>query len=187
MKTNEQNMPWWLIVFIGIVIIAAGIFLLVSPQVGLDVLVFLVGLAVLVYGIYNLYKAFKSKSDHRKFLTYLIHGILDIILLLLIIIITDSPALLGVIVACWFIIFGFFDVVQARQQAEELKSHRTRIGALLLLIGLVLLVIPLILAIDYIILFGVLALIFGAAKTVQGIVHKIKLDERTSSGRSNLI
>lgn len=188
MKTNEKNMSWWLAIVIGVLIIAAGIFLLISPKIGLDVLVFLVGLGVLVYGAYNIYIAVKAKSNHREFAPYLVHGLLDIILLLLIIIITDTPALLGIIIACWFIIFGFFDIVQARKEIDnDDKRRRTRIGALLAVIGVCLLIIPLLLSINYIILFGIAALVLGVVKTVQGILNKIKLDESTSGGRSNLI
>lgn len=188
MKTNEKGLSWWLVIIIGVLIIAAGIFLLVSPKVGLDVLIFLVGLGVLVYGVYNIYRAIKSKSDHREYLPYLVHGLLDIVLLILILIITDTPALLGIIIACWFIVFGFFDIVQARQEKDdEGKRRRSRIGALLIIIGLCLLIIPLLLSINYIILFGILALVFGIIKVAQGIIQKIKFDEHTSGGRSNLI
>ena len=189
MKTFSK-MPWWLVILTGVLILGAGIFLLVANTPGdtnkaLDTLMFIVGFIVFAYGVFNLYKAFKLKNDHRLFVAHLIHGILDIVLLLLILFIPDSQALLGVILACWFIVFGLFGLVQTDQSSENHRQSR-RISVLLLVIGLVLLIFPLALKIDYILLLGIACIIIGAVRTVQGILLKTRYDDRTSGGRSNL-
>jgi uncharacterized membrane protein HdeD (DUF308 family) len=194
MKLNGK-MPWWLVIFTGTLILAAGIFLLAanntSPGIdphdnmALRTLMFVVGFIVLAYGIFNLYKAFKLKNDHRLFMAHLIHGILDIVLLLLILIISDTEKLLGVILACWFIVFGVFGLVQAGQGNEKNLLAR-RINVLLLLIGLVLLIFPLWFGIDYILLMGIAGIVIGIVRVAQGIITKSRYDGRTSGGRSNL-
>ncbi|MDD5017239.1 MAG: DUF308 domain-containing protein [Eubacteriales bacterium] len=191
MKANEKGMPWWLVIVTGVLIIAAGIFLLASnntdpdaSNAALDTLTFLVGLGVLVYGVYCFFKAIQLKNDNRLFIPFLVHGILDVVLFLLILIIDKSPVLLGVILASWLIVFGVFDIIQAKQSGGK---RGTRIGALLVLIGLGLMIIPLLLRINYVVFLGIVALVFGIIKTTQGILYKVRLDERTSGGRSNLI
>ena len=190
MKTSGK-MPWWLVVVTGALIVAVGIFLLATnntnpeENVALKSLMFIVGLIVMLYGIFNLYKAFKFKNDNRLFVAHLIHGILDIILLLLMLIIRDSQMLLGIILACWFIVFGLFGLVQSGQGNEKNLLTR-RINALLLAIGIVLLVVPQVFSINYIFLLGLAGILIGVVRVGQGIISKTRYDDRTSGGRSNL-
>lgn len=186
MKTSENKMPWWLVTITGVLIVIASILLLISPVVGLSVLTFLVGFAVLIYGVYNIYKALRSKYDNNAMIPYLVHGLLDIVLLLLILVIKDTPALLGIIIACWFIVFGVFEMILAKQD-DEGNKRKARIGALLMLIGIGLILIPMLLHINYVLLFAIVALVFGIIRTAQGIIFKVNIEEHTSSGRSNLI
>jgi len=185
------RMPWWLVILTGALILGAGVFLLAAntpeqeKNVALQTLLFIVGFIVFAYGIFNLYKAFKLKNDHRLFVAHLIHGILDIVLLLLILIIRDSDKLLGIILACWFIVFGLFGLVQTDQNSEKHRQTR-RISVLLLVIGAALLIVPLVFRFDYIILLGIACIIIGAVRIIQGIISKSRYDERTSGGRSNL-
>ncbi len=190
---SSGKMPWWLVIATGAIIVAIGIFLLAAnntdPNIdprenaALRTLMFVVGLVVLVYGVYNLIKAFQYKNNQRLFIAHLVHGILDIILLLLMLIIRDSQTLLGVILACWFIIFGLFGLVQAMGDGN---FQARRISVLLLVIGLVLLIFPLVFLIDYILLLGIAGIVIGAVRVFQGIIMKTRYDERTSGGRSNL-
>lgn len=186
MKDNESKTPWWAKTLIGALIVIASILLLFFLNEGLDVLVVLVSLGVLVYAIYNVYKAFKSRYDNNKFVAHLVHGLLNIVLLILIIVIRDTPALLGVIIASWFIVFGVFEIIGAWQEKSE-NNRRARIGTLLILIGIALIAIPLLLSINYVLLFGIVALIYGIVKVVKGIMIKTQYDQRTSGGRSHLI
>lgn len=176
---------------IGIVVIAVGIFLLVSPVDGNNVLRTLVGIGVLIYCIYNIIKAIQTKNDNRLFIPYLAHALLDIVLLLLLITIPENPAnpettpvLVGIIIACWLIIFGFFEIIHARRDSES--GRRIRNGVFLLLAGIGVLVIPLLLKMESAIFLGIVALIIGVTKAVQGLLYKVRMDERTSGGRSNL-
>ena len=193
MNPTSKHMPWWLVVLTGVLIIAAGIFLLAAngtsntdPQaisVALKTLIFIVGIGVLLYGLYCLFKAVQFKSDNRLLVPYLVHGILDIVLFLLILIISPTAGLLGVILSSWMIVFGIFGVIQGRQEAN---NRRTRAGVLLTLIGLGFLIIPLVFSFNHVDVLGVIALVLGVIRTAQGIIYKTRLDQRTSGGRSNL-
>lgn len=188
---SSGRMPWWLVIVTGALIVAAGIFLLATnntnpeENVALKTLMFVVGLIVLLYGIYNLYKAFKFKNDNRLFVAHLIHGILDVILLLLMLIIRDSQTLLGIILACWFIVFGLFGLVQSGQGSDRNLQTR-RVSALLLVIGIALLVFPQVFSINYIFLLGLAGILIGLVRVGQGIINKTRYEDRTSGGRSNL-
>jgi uncharacterized membrane protein HdeD (DUF308 family) len=193
MNPTTKNMPWWLVVFTGVLIIAVGIFLLAANganladpnavSVALKTLIYIVGIGVLLYGLYCLFKAIQFKNDNRISLPYLVHGILDIVLFLLLLIIHPSAGLLGVILSSWMIVFGIFGMIQGRQ---ETSSRKTRAGVLLTLIGLCFLIIPLLFSFNHVDVLGVIALVLGVFRTAQGIISKVKLDGRTSGGRSNI-
>lgn len=188
MKSDRKGTPWWLDVVIGVVIIAVGIFLLVSPGSGNNILKTLVGIGVFVFCLYNIYRALKTKNDNRLFIPYLAQGLLNIVLLLLLITIPEDQVnpettlvLVGIIIACWMIVFGFFEIIHARKDGDG--GRRMRSGALLLLAGLGVLIIPLLLRWDSVIFIGIVGIIIGVVKTVQGLLYKVRSDERSSGGR----
>lgn len=192
MKPIDKAAPWWLNIVAGIIIVAVGIFLLVSPGGGNDFLTYAVGFGVFIYCIYNIIKALQHKDDNRLFIPYLAHALLDLVLLLLIIAIPSSKPgisgheisqLIGIIIGCWLIIFGFFEVISKRAGSGE---HRVRNGLLLILAGACMLLILVLVQIQYVIFLGIVALLIGIIKTVQGLVVKVRTDERTTGGRSNL-
>lgn len=180
MDFSERKMPWWLIVMTGVVIIAASIFVLVERTAGLKLLTFLVALGALVYGVYNFVIALKNKDDNSMCISHLVHGLIDIVLFLLIIVIRNTPNLLGIVIACWLIVFGVFEIITARHSEN---NKRSRIGAILLLIGLIVLIVPLVFSIDYVILIAIVGLCFGLLRTIQGILFKIKNGESNSGLR----
>jgi uncharacterized membrane protein HdeD (DUF308 family) len=184
MKSGQKSASWLFDIVMGVLIIAAGIYLLVSPTDGSNVLSILVGIGVFIYCVYNIFKAIQSKNDNRLFIPYLAQGLLDIVLLLLLITIPNTPQLVGIIIACWLIVFGFFEIIHARRSDES--RHRIRNGTLLILAGVGVLVIPLLLQLHSVIFIGIVGLIIGVVKTVQGLLYKVRTDERTSGGRSNL-
>ena len=183
MELSERKMPWWTIVTTGIVIIIVSIFLLIDSASGLVLLTWAVALGAAFTGIYDLYLALKNK-DSNSSIPLLVHGLLDLLLVLLIIVIPDSPALLGIIIACWLIVFGLFEIISGRRNDS---AKRSRVGALLLIIGLALLIVPLALRIDYVLLIAIVGLVYGIFRIVLGIRIKAEYDQRTSGGRSNLL
>lgn len=185
MISKDKTMPWWFVVLTGLIILTVGIYLLVSPASGLNALTFLFAIGVLAVGLYNFYKAIKSKNDNRIFVPFLVHALLDIVLFLLIIVIRNSPALLGVILASWFIIFGVFGLIHAQQDGGN--KMKARISGLLVLIGVVLILLPFLLGIDHVLFLGIVSILIGVIRTAQGIIFKVQRDARTSGGRSNLL
>lgn len=174
-------------IIIGILIIAAGIFLLVSPD-GNSVLKAFVGIGVFVYCLFNIYKAVQHKNDNSLFIPYLAHGLLDLVLLLLLITINEknveTPVLVEIIVACWLIVFGFFDMIRARRDSSS--QHGVRNGSLLILAGLGVLIIPLLLGMHSAVFLGIVAIVFGVIKVIIGLVSKVRIEEGTSGGRPGL-
>jgi len=179
---NSKKMPWWLIVLTGVLLLAVGIFLLaangtdtLNPDAGstaLRTMIVIVGVGVLLFGLYCVFKALQSRYDQRLFLLYLIHGILDIVLFLLILFIPPAPGLLGAILSCWMIVFGIFGMIQGRQEGG---GQKTRVGVLLTLIGIGFLVLV-ILRVDSVLLLGLIALVLGIIRTAQGIIIRTRMD-----------
>ncbi len=202
MKSNKIGASWLISIVIGVLIIAAGIFLLVSlpgdgnnagnettKNAGNETLRTLVGIGVFGFCVYCIFKAFQSKDNNRLFIPYLAQGLLDIILLLLLITINEeevkTPVLVEIIIACWLMIFGFFEIIHAKRDNES--QHRIRNGSLLILAGIGILIIPLLLLNMQSVLFiGIVALVFGVFKVVQGLISKVRSDGDNSGGRSGL-
>ena len=184
MELRERKLPWWMIILTGIIIVVVSIFLLADRASGLVLLTWVVALGAAATGIYYLYAALKHKDDNSTSIPMLVHGLLDLLLVLLIIVIPDSQALLGIIIACWLIVFGIFEILSGRRHDEPKLN---KLGALLIVIGLVLLIVPLALKMDYVILIAVAGLVFGIFRIVLGVLIKIRYDARTSDGRANLL
>ena len=190
MNSLSKKMPWWLIVLTGVLLLAVGIFLLaangtdtLNPGAGspaLRTLIFVVGIGVLLFGLYCIFKALQSRYDQRLFLLYLIHGVLDIVLFLLILFIPPAPGLLGAILSCWMIVFGIFGMIQGRQEGG---GQKTRMGVLLTLIGIGFLVLV-ILRVDSVLLLGLIALVVSIIRTAQGILIRTRMGGQ--SNRPNL-
>ena len=183
MELSERKMPWWVIVLTGIIILIVSVFLLADRISGLVLLTWVVALGAAVTGIYDLFLALKDRNSSTS-IPLLVHGLLDLLLVLLIIVIPDSQALLGIIIACWLMVFGVFEIISGRRSDS---AKRRRLGILLIIIGLALLIVPLALCIDYVILIAIAGLVFGIYRIVLGILIKAKYDQRTSDGRSNLL
>jgi uncharacterized membrane protein HdeD (DUF308 family) len=193
---NEKRMPWWLMVITGLLIVAAGILLLASPDF-LNVLVNLIGIGALILGLYFIFRAVRIKNENRNAsMLFLVHGLLNIVLAVLIFILYNSGrsvtitsigyqngTLIGVMLGCWLIIFGVFGLIEARKTGGGKASYR--ISLLLAISGLVLLIVPFFLMPHYIFM-GIIGIIIGVFRTGQGIAQKTRLDGRTSGGRSNL-
>lgn len=193
MKSMEKATPWWLNVVAGIIIIALGIFLLVSIIDGNGFLTYVVGLGIFIFCIYNVIKAMQHKNDNRLFIPYLAHGLLDLVLLLLVITIPSSQPgvkgpqvsqLIGIIISCWLIIFGFFEMISKKMSDNQ--RHRIRNGSLLLLTGVAALLILLLIQINYVVFLGIVALIVGIIKIIQGLMNKVRDDGQGASSRSSL-
>lgn len=180
MQLRERKLPWWLIIVTGVIIALVGIFVLVDQVNGLNVLVFLVGLGALVFAVFNFIIAFKNRNDNTICVSHLIQGLIDVVLLLLIIVIANTPTLLGIIIACWLLAFGIFELTAGRKLDNP---KRSRLGALLTVIGLVVLIVPLVFSIDYLVLIGIVGIVFGVMRIVIGIL--IKMGEGRSA--SNLM
>lgn len=194
MNSSKTKSAWLISIVIGILIIAAGIFLLVSPSTGEDsagndtVKTFL-RIGVFGFCVYCIFKAYQSKDNNRLFIPYLAQGLLNIVLLLLLLTINEkeveTKVLVVIIIACWLMIFGFFEIIHARRSSDN--QHRIRNGSLLILAGLAVLIIPLLLRMESVLFLGIVALVFGVFKIAQGLISKVRTDEGNSGGgRSGL-
>ncbi|MFA5675304.1 MAG: DUF308 domain-containing protein [Christensenellales bacterium] len=180
---TAKTTTWWFTMIIGLIILLTGVFLIAWPLAGLGALTFLLGSGILGFGIYNIFMAVKTTDDNRLFIPFLVHGLLNFIMFLLVIIIHNSPAHLGALLGSWFIVFGTFRIIYARQDAE--KKLSARVGVFLFLIGAALLVLPFVIGIDHVLFLGITAIVIGAARAGLSILKKVRSDE-AGGGRADL-
>jgi len=185
MDIRERKIPWWLIIVTGVLIIVAGVFALADKLSALTVIAVIIAIGTFAFAVFNFVIAIKSRDIRNVWVPHLVQGIINIILFILAVTIPNPATLktairIGIIIACWLIVFGVFEVIAARQNDQ---SKRSKMGILLVLIGLVVLVIPLIFRIDYLILIGIVGIVFGVYRSILGIVIGSKRTGNTTSLR----
>ncbi len=180
MDIRERKLPWWLIIVTGVLIIAASIFVLADRVSALMVLTVIIAVGTLAFAVFNFVIAIKSRDIRSVWIPHVVQGIFNIILFLLVIIIPRDEKLIGIIIACWLMAFGVFEIIAARHYNQ---NKRSKMGILLVIIGLVVLIIPLVFSIDYLLLIAIVGLVFGVFRVVLGIIIKANGNGGTTSLR----
>ncbi len=80
LMNKKDNKGWGGLMAFAIITLAVGIFIMVTPNLALKVLMILLGIWALVVGIYQLYGYFTSDKDSRKGSLGLSIGLIAIIL-----------------------------------------------------------------------------------------------------------
>nr|WP_283774327.1 DUF308 domain-containing protein [Histophilus somni] len=132
-------------VVLGIGLILVGIFILNSPLLTLLTIISYLAWAVLLRGLFSLFKCYKSHKNTQPFdKTELAAGI--VLMILGVIFLTNpafTSALVFYLVAFWFIFDGIVGIYYAAKQKEAVKWIGVVLGVLLVFFGLSISVEPL--------------------------------------------
>ena len=166
MSTEEQLVPWWVVLIEGIAAIIIGILLLVNPAITTAVLIQFLGFYWLIVGIIDIVRIF---MDSSMWGWKLFSGIIGILAGIAIIQYPLWSTLLVPAVMVW--VFGFFGIVigvigliQAFQGAGWGAGI---LGILSILFGLLLLTNAFIASLTLPFIFGILAIVGGLAALVM--------------------
>jgi len=135
----------------GIILVILGILILVYPDVTLSLVVLIVGILLIVTGLFELIFGFSADAKGGRWL-FILKGLIDLILGIIILVYPDITLTIFVyLVAAWAIIWGIFELIATmmvpKEQAPAVygaggKGLSYLIGILAIAFGIVLAVYP---------------------------------------------
>ena len=160
---------WWLLLILGAITAIVGVVALFSPQTALTWLAIVVGIWLVVSGIFQVIRAFGSDLDGGARTLLLISGIIYLILGVLCF--RSSLGVIGVlviIVGIAFLLRGIMLIIDSfRSDPVEGKGSGLLAGILLALAGVVLLVWPDVTASLFIWIVGLVLVVVGVLEIIS--------------------
>jgi uncharacterized membrane protein HdeD (DUF308 family) len=170
---------WQVTVFIGVVTLILGLIVSLHPSGSLNVIAVLIGLLMIVSGIFNLIRVFDSGEAHRVWLG--ISGLLLVVIgVVLIRHLHLTVALIGLIVGLSWIVQGVSALVSAAMGgSREGRGWWIFFGIISLIAGIVVVAVPVSSVTALAVLVGIWFIVVGLFEIVGGImlrraVHKTR-------------
>jgi uncharacterized membrane protein HdeD (DUF308 family) len=158
---------WWLFMLFGLLTLAAGIIVLVWPSISLQTIAVIVGIFLLIDGIFELIASIAGKGEQGRGLVAVL-GVISIIAGL--ILIKEPFSALNafvVIVGIWFVISGVIRFVGAFSEHEN-RGTNIAVGLLDVVAGLIVLIWPNVGLATMAIIIGIVLIMRGLAFTAAG-------------------
>lgn len=123
----------------GIILVILGITILVYPDVTLELVILIVGIFLIIQGIFELIFGFSADAKGARWL-FVLKGLISLVLGIIILVYPDETLTIFVyLVAAWAIIWGIFELVATFMVPAEVRQQVYGTGGkwLGVLIGLV--------------------------------------------------
>jgi uncharacterized membrane protein HdeD (DUF308 family) len=117
---------WQATLFLGALTVILGLVVSFHPTGSLNVVAVLLGILMILSGIFHLIRTFDSKEMHRVWLG--IAGLMFIVVGVVLIrhLVASAPAsslnVLAVLLGIWFVIMGIFEIIGALLLRHELRA-----------------------------------------------------------------
>ena len=139
-RAMEPVRHWWMYLIIGILAFILGVFMLTNPAITYEMMTLLLGLALMVFGIIELFVGLFSRNIFVTRAAVLIGAILNIVLGILLAANPGIAALtLPLILGMWMLYQSFMMI----SYAGDLKGFKVKGYGLTLFCGIVLLILAL--------------------------------------------
>lgn len=162
---------WRLLLVAGIISLVFGIIITSWPKASTTVLVIIVGIAILLLGLFTLIRSFTLIKETKTWWFLLIEGIVGIIIAIVLFVWPiGTSAILAYIIGALLVIVGILAIIYGSKQ----KSLFSIIGGIIsLIVGLVVLFTSPVNAFPTLmVVFGIFLLIRGIIMIIQSIVLK---------------
>jgi uncharacterized membrane protein HdeD (DUF308 family) len=133
----------------GIILVILGITILVYPDVTLELVILIVGIFLIIQGIFELIFGFSADAKGARWL-FVLKGLISLVLGIIILVYPDETLTIFVyLVAAWAIIWGIFELVATFMVPAEVRQQVYGTGGkwLGVLIGLVAIAFGIVLAV----------------------------------------
>lgn len=155
---------WWAILLRGIIAIVFALIVFSYSGMALAILIFVLGLYLVIDGVFLMIASVKSMVEHKHWWVQLIQGILAIIVGILVLSWPGMTALIILyLVAIWAIVSGVFELglSMAASWESAMKYLAGTLGIVSLILGIVMFAFPLKSMVVIIWLIGIYALVVG--------------------------
>ncbi len=158
---------WWLFLLFGLLTLAAGIIVLVWPSISLQTIAVVVGIFLLIDGVFELVASIAGKGEHGRGLVAVL-GVISIIAGL--VLVKHPFSVLNafiVIVGIWFVVSGVIRFAGAFSESEN-RGTNIAVGLLDVAAGIIVLVWPNVGLATLAIIIGIVLIMRGIAFTAAG-------------------
>lgn len=155
---------WWLLALRGVLAMLFGIMAILWPLMAFTVLAIFFGAYFLVDGVFALVAAFLGRGS-EPWWALLLEGLVGIIIGGLLLINPGfADEVLLIVIACWFIVTGIFEIVAAIMLRKAIVGEFWLVlsGILSVVFGVLALIRPVVAAITIAWLIGIYSIFFGA-------------------------
>jgi uncharacterized membrane protein HdeD (DUF308 family) len=177
---------WWALVLRGIVAILLAIITFAIPAITLTVLATIFGFYALIDGVLAIVSTIKAVQGHRRWGTFLLEGILGILVGLYAILFPIAAAAVFVtIIAIWAVVTGILEIAAALRLRRHIQGEWMLIlsGVLSILLGILLFAQPLAGAVFFAYVLAGYGLIFGILLIALGFrVRRLPPQSLASAG-----
>jgi len=167
---------WQMTLFIGVVTLILGIIVTIHPSTSLNVIAVLIGILVIVSGIFQLIRVFDRAEQHRVWLG--ISGLLFVVIgVVLIRHLHLTVAAIGLLVGITWIVQGIAMLIAAFSGAREGPVWWGLFGAISLIAGIVVTASPVSSVTVLAVLIGIWFIIMGLFEIVGSFIIRRALSE----------
>ena len=159
---------WWGLAFRGFILIAAGVIALLIPDILILIFLYVFAFFAFAGGIILIIEGFRIKDKTDKIIRIMEGAFYIIIGIITFAAPASSLAALMVVIACWAIVIGIFQIAAAVKLRKEIKNEWIGI-----LNGLITLIFGILILTDVFTSATALMMLFGAFAVVSGIFSVI--------------
>jgi uncharacterized membrane protein HdeD (DUF308 family) len=166
---EQMGRHWWTLALRGVLAIVFGLIALFHPGAAITALAFILGIYLLLDGIFALIASFRFSHQDNRWIALLLEGLFGIIIGLLTVF---HPLVLAVaiiyLIAAWAIVTGIFEIIAAVQLRRVIAGEWALLltGIVSLLLGILLIAHPGAGLLASAWLLGIYALIFGVLMVI---------------------
>lgn len=135
---NQKNGGTTIFILIGLkalLAIGIGIAFLINPLGMVSTFSYLLGIALLIFGVVNIYNGFKVKNDTSYWMLLTQDGVLQVIVGIVLLAWPQlTPSLIMIILGIWIILGGIIQFVIANKYKDGLTQRNFR-GILAIILG----------------------------------------------------
>lgn len=175
MGKKAMSKYWWAMIMRGILAILFAMLALFWTHFTLELLVLVFGAFVLVEGIISVFGSIGAAEEHKQWWTYLLRGLLGILIGLLILFWPGITVIVFVyLVAIWAVLMGIMEIWVGSKLLEEVsgKWALTTIGVISIIVGIIIMIMPYASLTIITWLVGIFALISGIGLIIFGLQIK---------------
>jgi uncharacterized membrane protein HdeD (DUF308 family) len=162
--TVELARWWWTFILRGLLAIAFGVLVFVSPGMGIAVLVGLFAAWALIDGAALLIAGFQTRASDRNWWLAILEGLAGVAAAVIALIApTYAATVLVLLIAAWAIVTGVIEIVAAVRLREQIRGELWLglAGLLSVLVGIGMFFFPAAGALSILWLIGAFAVVFG--------------------------